>query len=198
MLDQRLRVPKKWLLAPLARRLKVHPNAITGAGLLAGLAAAMAAAAGEFNTGLAFWVGNRFLDGLDGEVASAQGKQSDLGGYFDIMADLAVYAAIPVGLTLAVGNPPWLLLAVLLGLFYLNVGSWMYLSSILEKRAGAEVDHEFTAVTMPAGLVEGGETIVLFTLFFLLPERLGILFGLMAVLTLLTVGQRLRWAKKHL
>lgn len=199
MLDQSLRLPKKWLLAPLARRLKVHPNAITGAGLVSGLAAAVAAAAGEFTVGLGFWLGNRFLDGLDGEVASAQGKKSDLGGYFDIMADLAVYAAVPVALTLAVPQPPWILLAVLLGCFYLNLGSWTYLSSILEKRGhGAQANAETTAVTMPPGLIEGGETVLFYTLFFLFPARLNVLFGLMALLTLITVFQRLGWARRNL
>lgn len=199
MLDQRLRIPKKWLMLPLARRLKVSPNLVTGAGLLVGLAAAGAAALGEYRVGLGLWLGNRFLDGLDGEVASARGLQSDLGGYLDIMADLAVYAAIPVALVLAAPQPPWLMLALLLAGFYINVGSWMYLSSILEKRGeGARAHSEETSVTMPTGLVEGAETVLFYTLFFLFPQHLGGLFALMGFLMLLTVAQRLRWARTRL
>ena len=57
---------------------------------------------------------------------------------------------------------------------------------------------ELTSVTMPSGLIEGVETIVLFTLFLLFPAALVPLFSLMAVLVMVTVGQRMFWAKRHL
>jgi len=101
------------------------------------------------------------------------------------------------GLTVAVGTPV-AYLALLLASFYLNGASWMYLAALLEKRnAGAAARGELTTVTMPAGLVEGAETVVLYTLFLLFPGALVPLFGLMAVLVLFTVGQRVAWAARR-
>lgn len=200
MLDQALRVPKRILLMPVAKRLNVSPTALTAAGLLTGLAAAVLAALGQPYWALGLWLLNRVIDGLDGEIARAHNRQSDLGGYLDIMADLIIYAALPLGLVLASPSfPEWVALAALLGIFYINAGSWMYLASLLEKRGqGASNTGEATSITMPTGIIEGTETIVFFTLFLILPNQLVVLFALMSVLTLITIIQRLIWATKHL
>jgi hypothetical protein len=55
-----------------------------------------------------------------------------------------------------------------------------------------------TSVTMPSGLIEGGETIVFFCLFLLFPQAMVPLFLLMALLTLATAAQQWRWAAIHL
>jgi hypothetical protein len=47
---------------------------------------------------------------------------------------------------------------------------------------------------MPSGLIEGSETIFFYGLFFLFPEYMVGLFGLMAILVLLSAVQRLVWA----
>ena len=54
-----------------------------------------------------------------------------------------------------------------------------------------------TAIGMPAGLIEGAETIVFYTLFFLLPAYVGWLFLLMAALVLVTAAQRIWWTYRH-
>jgi phosphatidylglycerophosphate synthase len=99
------------------------------------------------------WLFNRVLDGLDGMVARFHARQSDFGGYLDIVLDFVVYAAIPVGLYW--GNPGatnTAALILLLSSFYVNAASWIYLSAILEKRAaGASARGELTSVTMPNG-----------------------------------------------
>ena len=112
------------MLEPVAERLTgVSPTALTGVGLLAGLAAAALAAAGLPLAALALWLLNRLLDGLDGELARAFGRQSDLGGYLDILADFTVYALIPLGLAFADGSPmTYLTLGVMLSVFYVNAG----------------------------------------------------------------------------
>lgn len=202
MVDKLLRDPKEQVLLPLARGPlgRVHPTAITLLAGAAGLACALAAWCGLHPLALGLWLLNRALDGLDGTVARASGRQSDLGGYLDIMLDVLVYAAVPLGLALGVGTPAaYLALALLLGSFYLNGASWMYLAALLEKRGrGARAAGELTTVTMPAGLVEGAETILFYALFLLLPARLVPLFGLMALLVLLTAAQRLVWAARRL
>ncbi len=201
MVDKALRVPKRKLLEPVAKRLNgVSPTTLTVLGLGAGLLCALAALVGQSGLALVFWLLNRLLDGLDGELARVFERQSDLGGYFDILADLTVYAAVPIGLSYGYGGPGTsLALVALLGTYYLNAGSWMYLSALLEKRhRGAAARGEATSVTMPSGLVEGAETVVFYSLFLLFPGALTFLFWTMSVLVAVTVLQRLAWARRHL
>jgi phosphatidylglycerophosphate synthase len=105
------------LLSP-AVSLGIHPNAATSAGLLFGLAAAAAYtrwADWRFAT-LAFllMVGWHVMDGLDGQLARATGKASDIGRLLDGVADYATFVA--VYLALALTHPrPGLALALALG-----------------------------------------------------------------------------------
>ncbi len=202
VLDPIVRPLKDSFLRPLARRLRVLPPAVvTLLALVAGLGAAGFLAAGMFLSGLGLWFANRFLDGLDGVVARENGRQSDFGGYLDILADFVVYAAVPLGLVLGMGARPeqWLALVVLLSSFYVNTASWMYLAALLEKRsAGAATRGESTSITMPDALVGGTETVVLFSLFILLPAYLVPLFWLMSALVGVSIVQRLVWARSAL
>lgn len=202
MIDKALRKPKESVLTPLVRGplRQIHPTAVTVLAAIVGLAAAGAAWQGAYLAALGLWVLNRILDGLDGTLARITGQQSDLGAYLDIVLDHMVYIAVPLGLALAAGTAgAYLALALLLASFYLNGASWMYLAALLEKRnAGAAARGELTTVTMPGGLVEGAETVVLFTLFLLFPGALIPLFGLMAVLVVLTAAQRVVWTVRHL
>lgn len=202
MIDKVLRSPKEQALAPVALRLlrSIHPTAITLVAFGVGLAAAVAAWQQAYALGLVLWLLNRILDGLDGTVARLYHKQSDFGGYLDIVLDIAVYAVIPLALALGINTPPvYIALGVLLGTFYINSASWMYLAALLEKRnRGAAARGEMTTVTMPGGLIEGAETIIFFSLFFLFPQALVSLFVVMALLVLATSAQRLVWAVRHL
>jgi phosphatidylglycerophosphate synthase len=200
--DVLLRALKDRLLEPLARLLGpgVAPNAVTVLAWLVGLGAGAAGWRRAYGLALVLWALNRLLDGLDGSLARVHGRQTDFGGYLDILLDFAVYTAVPTGL--ALGQPTFPVLAAcaaLLGSFFVNAASWMYLSAVLERRgAGAAARGERTTVTMPPGLIAGAETVVLYTLFLLVPSRLAELFALMAVLVYATVAQRLVWAHRHL
>ncbi len=202
MFDVLLRALKDRLLAPLARRLgpRVAPNAVTVIACLVGLACGAAAWRRAYGAALSLWALNRLLDGLDGTLARVHGRQTDFGGYLDILLDFVVYTAVPTGLGL--GRPTYATLAacvVLVGSFFVNAASWMYLSAVLEARAaGAATRGERTTVAMPAGLIAGTETVILYTLFLALPARTPELFGLMAGLVYLTVAQRVWWAWRNL
>ena len=201
MFDHLLRGVKDRLMSPLAMLLRgVPPNLISVIALMLGLGAAVAASRAAFGVGLALWLANRITDGLDGTVARVADRQSDFGGYLDILLDFVVYAAIPVGFGIQSSDRDVLLWAVVLeGTFFVNACSWMYLSAVLEKRAaGARACGELTTVTMPPALVAGFETVVFYALFFLLPARLELLFGLMATLVGINVVQRLVWARRVL
>jgi phosphatidylglycerophosphate synthase len=202
MLDLRLRPAKDRLLAPLSTALARHagPGAIPAASLTVTLAAAGLAAVGQPLWALAAWLGGRLLDGLDGPVARRRGEASDLGGYRDMLADTVGYAAVPLGVAAGVDRrTAWSAVAVLLGLFFVNAISWSYLAAVLEKRgAGAATTGEATTITMPPALVEGTETVVLFSLFVALPQWASWIFVLMAALVAVNVVQRLAWARRNL
>ena len=108
--------------------------------------------------------------------------------------------AVPIGLYLGHPGPDGALsLILMLGSFYLNAASWMYLSAVLEKRnAGAGARGEVTSVTMPAGLIGGFETILFYVAFLIWPEQIAALFLLMTGLVLVGIGQRLLWAQRNL
>ena len=203
MFDELLRALKDRLLAPVARRLgrRVSPTAVTAVGLGVGLAAALLAARGAYRWALAAWLANRVLDGLDGAIARVTGRQGELGGYLDIVADFLVYAALPIGLVVARPTVPLALAALaLLASYYVNAASWMYLAALLERRgAGAAARGERTSVTMPPGLIAGTETIAFYALCLLAaPRGLVPLFGGFAALVLLTAAQRVAWAWRTL
>lgn len=201
MLDHRLRGYKDRLLRPLALAWgRVSPSSVTLLALVVGLTAAVLAARQMYALALALWLLNRILDGLDGLLARVTDQQSDFGGYLDIVADFVVYAALPIGLFLGRATAGLgVNLALLLGSFYVNAASWMYLSAILEKRqAGAGARGELTTVTMPAGLVGGAETILFYSAFLIWPGALRWLFLVMAALVRLGVFQRLWWARRRL
>lgn len=202
MLDLRLRPAKERLLDTVAAALApvIGPGALTLAALTVTLGAAGAAWAGLRLVALAGWLLGRLLDGLDGPVARKRGQASDLGGYLDMLADTIGYVAVPLGVALSIDRTAgWISVAVLLGTFWVNGISWAYLAALLEKRgAGAASTGEMTSVTMRPALVEGTETIVIFSAFIALPAASPWIFATMAALTAVNVVQRLVWAFRHL
>ncbi|MGI8401878.1 MAG: CDP-alcohol phosphatidyltransferase family protein [Gemmatimonadaceae bacterium] len=202
MLDSIARPLKNRLVRPIASHLvdRVHPGAITLASALFGVLAAVAVAEGRFYLGLLGWTVNRILDGLDGAVARAGGRQSDFGGYVDIIADFIVYAAIPIGVAIHFATgATWLAASVMLATFYVNSASWLYLAALLEKRsAGAGQTGEETSITMPDALIGGTETLLLYTLVLALPAFASRIFWLTAFLTSLSILQRMVWALRFL
>lgn len=207
MLDNMTRPIKETLLEPAARALGslLSPNWISFISFAFGLGSALFVTLNNLALALAFWALNRILDGLDGVVARATGRQTDFGGYLDLMYDLCIYIAIPLAfihrdLRYSAGTPAiyWAGL-VLFGSFYVNLGSWSLLSALLEKRqrnggAGAKL----TSLEMPWGIIEGTETVIMYSLFYLLPAYTVILFAVFAALTLLGSLVRVGWAFRHL
>lgn len=202
MFDHVLRLLKDRWLAPLARWLgpSLSPNTVSVLGFLFGLACAAAAARGANVLAVVLWVVNRMLDGLDGSLARVHGRQTDFGGYLDILLDFVVYAAIPVAMVYASPSRDIAVAGVLLlATFFVNSASWMYLAAILERRElGATTHGELTTVTMPPGLIAGTETVVFYALFLAVPAwRVGG-FQIMATLVVVNVFQRLWWARRFM
>lgn len=174
--------------------LGVSANFLTFCGLCLGLGGAVAIGFGEVLTGLALIVGNRLLDGLDGPVARST-HPTDLGGYFDIVADFAFYVSIPLGFgVMAAANT--LPALVLVASFVLTGVSFLAFAVIAEKR-GAETDaHGKKSFFYSTGLAEGAETIAVFVAMCLFPDWFGTIAYAYAVLCVLTVIQRTAWAIK--
>ncbi len=202
MMDHILRQAKDAVLTPMAEMIgpRVNPITITLTAGGVGVLAALAALQGNYPLGLALWFGNRLLDGLDGAVARICDKQSDLGGYIDTLVDFAMYTIIPFALVMHQPSIDLLvILAFLLGTFYVNAAAFLYLSAILEQRKqGAKQHGELTTITMPRGIVEGTEAIVFFSLFFFLPSQLGLLFLVLGVMVIATTMQHILWSVRNL
>jgi phosphatidylglycerophosphate synthase len=200
VIDHALRRRKEMVLTPIARAVPggVHPTAFTAVALVPGLGAAIAAGAPALALGL--WLVNRLLDGLDGTLARRSGRQSELGAYADILADVIVYAAIPLGIAAGQGDrAAWIAAGALLASFYVNAISWSYLSALLERRgAGAGSRGELTAVTMPSGLIEGAETVVLLGLALAVPAWSVAVMWVMAAGVAISIAQRAVWAARRL
>lgn len=199
MFDTNLRRFKDRVGTPLAKRMnRISPILISIFALIVGLIAAYMAFKQQYLWAFGFWYLNRTLDGLDGLIARLNNGQTDFGGYADILTDFVVYAALPIGL---VGGSPsdkhYLALAIMLASFYVNTASWMYLAAILEKRAAHESDTQ-TTIVMPAGIIGGFETIVAYGIFLLFPAYITVLFSVFSVLVLITIIQRLVWARRAL
>ncbi|MEL6894017.1 MAG: CDP-alcohol phosphatidyltransferase family protein [Actinomycetota bacterium] len=202
MLDATLRPMKDRLLAPVAAGPagRAHPIAISVLALVVTVAAAIAAARGAVVLSVGLWLLGRILDGLDGQVARATGRQSDLGGLLDFLFDTIGYAAVPIGLAVGVDDRAlWIATAVVLATFYVNAVSLGHVAAILEKRAlGAIARGESTSVTMPRGVVEGAETMVFFALALSFPEQAHVIWSVMAIAVVVTVTERTIWASRTL
>ena len=199
MFDTPLRKVKDRVGTPLARSLsRVSPTTVSLIGLVIALLAAWSAYRQIYFAAFVLWILNRVLDGLDGLLARLHNKQSDFGGYVDILTDFVAYAALPIGLVAgSPSNERYLALAFLLTSFYINTASWMYLAALLEKRALHGSDTQ-TSIVMPAGLVGGFETIIAFSIFTLFPAYLTLLYSIFGILVFITIIQRLIWAKRNL
>lgn len=145
----------------------ITPDRLTGAGLVLGLGSAGTAALGWWAVAVVLWLASRLADGLDGPLARRRGsRDAGAGGFFDITADFTVYGATVVGVAIGCGGPLWPFLLVLLA-YYVNGAAFLAFSSIAE-RSGRTVD-DGRSLSFLGGLAEGGETIVVHTLWLLLP-----------------------------
>lgn len=171
MFDARLRPLIDPPLAMAARRLAalgVAADMLTLAGLAAGLGAAIAIVQGAMGTALALFLLGRLADGLDGAVARL-GEPSDRGGFIDIVADFAVYAAIPLAFAVAEPARNALAAATLLASFILSGISFLAFAAVAAKRGMTTTAQGQKAIFYLAGLAEGFETIVVFTAMCLWP-----------------------------
>ena len=137
MRDATLRQKKDDLMVPMARRLfgSVHPNVISFVAMAVGLLTILAIVNQFYVVGLILWLLNRVLDGLDGVIARVHDKQSDFGGYLDLLLDFVIYLAVPIAFLWVAPTQVNLWAGIfLLAAYVINLLSWTTLSALLEKR----------------------------------------------------------------
>ncbi len=172
----------------------IGANAVTLAGILAGLGAALAIAGGAFLPALALILLSRLLDGLDGAVARAT-RLTPFGAYLDILGDFFFYAAIPLAFGL-VTEENLLPALVLVASFTLTGVSFLAFAAVAAGEGLATEAHGRKGLFYSTGIAEGAETILVFCLMCLWPAAFPAMAFAYAGLCLLTVGQRSLWAAR--
>jgi phosphatidylglycerophosphate synthase len=195
MLDglmRRIIDPPLTRMARALARANVTADALTSAGLVAGLCGAALIVLDHTLMALCLIAVSRLLDGLDGAVARATAP-TDLGGYLDIVFDFIFYGAVP--LAFAWRDPAdATAAAVLLFAFYANGASFLAYAAIaarlrLETASRGEKNIYFTA-----GLAEGTETIAAFAAMCVWPAAFAWLAFAFATACLVTCASRVALA----
>ncbi|GAB5374004.1 MAG: CDP-alcohol phosphatidyltransferase family protein [Acuticoccus sp.] len=164
--DSRLRPLIDPPLERAARRLArtgLGADTLTVAGLVLGLLAAGAIAAGLFGLGLALIALNRLADGLDGPLARQHAPTgSDLGGFYDIVFDFVFYGAVPLAFALHDPGANALAAAVLIASFYVNGATFLAFAALAARTGRTTTGQGRKAIYYFAGIAEGAETIAVF------------------------------------
>ncbi len=201
MFDARLR---RALAGPLDTaaghldRAWITPDRLTLLGLVSGLASAALAASQWWWAALATWLLSRLLDGLDGPLArrrAAVGERpSSAGGFLDITADFLVYGATVVGVAVGSIHSPaslgeWLPFACVLLAYYVNGAAFLAFSSIAEG-TGHRID-DGRSFSFVGGLAEGAETVVVHSLWLVIPQRAALIAAVWALVVSISAAHRM-------
>lgn len=147
----------------------VTANDVTLVGLGLGLVSAAMIALGAVGwLALIPLLMGRVADGLDGAVARAT-KPSDFGGFLDIACDFLFYGAIPLAFVLRDPDANGIAGAFLLFSFYVNGATFLGFAILAAKRGMETRARGEKSLYFTAGLLEGSETIAIFTAFCLWP-----------------------------
>lgn len=168
----RARIPRHaGPLLEIYRRLSLTPNHVTILGFAVSLLASGAVASGHPWVALGLWWVSRIADGTDGLHARRSGQATRFGAYLDIVLDMAAYGAMVLGFAWAVPAlaPQWILM---LFLYVLCITSALALGAQEAGLPGRPRDDR--GLRLGAGLAEGGETGIAYTIFLLFPEQLGV------------------------
>ncbi len=208
MFDARLRPLIDKPLNAVARRLSgsgVTPNMVTGLGFVIGILAAVALAFRLDHIALGLILLSRIMDGLDGAVArhtqprsrhaGSKSQESDLGGYYDIVADFLFYSGII--LAFAVGRPDHALMAAFLIFCFVGTGSSFLAYAIIAAKTVRNHEKQgkksFYYLT---GITEGSETIFVLVLICLYPEWFRQIAAVFGTLCLITTAGRIMQARR--
>lgn len=202
MLDAPLRRILDPALSRLSRAIDrpfVTPDRLTIAGLVLGVASAVAAASTLWVAALVLWLISRLFDGLDGSLARVRrstGREatsgSEAGGFLDIVCDFVVYGSTVFGVGVGAAaqfNTPWWPFALVLLSYYVNGAAFLAFSSIAE-RTGRRLD-DGRSLSFLGRIAEGTETIVVHCLWLILPAFSAQIAAVWALLVGVSAVQRI-------
>ncbi len=189
---QRLDQPLDRVAAVISDR-GISANALTAVGFGVGVAACATVVAELWWLALGLWLINRLVDGLDGSVARRTGA-TRLGGFFDIIADIAIYGGMVAAIGWAIPDARLAALFVFLG-YYLNGAAFLAWSSLVAEQAVSDegTDHEGDqrSLNFPPGLAEGFETIVAMSVVLVVPQFATELLWIWSAIVGISVLQRI-------
>lgn len=171
------------LTGPIARfiaRSGIHPNLISGLGLLLSFLAGAGAAIGQFILAAILVVVSGIFDLLDGAVARASNKISRFGGVLDSTLDRLGEAALLLGLLVFYVREVSVVGILLVNISLVTSG----LVSYIKARA------EGAGVSCPVGLFTRAERIILLALG-LFAGQVIIILAVISFFSLITAVQRL-------
>jgi len=167
--------------------LGLRANQMTWAGFAVGLTAIPLIALGYADWALLSIGLNRLADGLDGAMARLT-RPTDLGAFLDISLDFLFYASIPLAFVLADPAGNGLAGAVLIYSFIGTGCTFLAFAVLAAKRGTTSAAYPAKGFYYLGGLTESTETMVVFVLMCLLPQRFGVLaFGFAGLCALTTV-----------
>jgi phosphatidylglycerophosphate synthase len=171
----------------------VSADQVTFAGLILGLACAVAIAVGADWLALALLALSRICDGLDGAVARATAI-SDRGGFLDIVFDFIFYGAVPLAFALRDPDANAIAAIVLLFTFYVNGASFLAFAAIAAKRGMTTQMRGIKSIYFTASLAEGSETIIAFALMIAFAQHFPLIAYFFAGLTMMSALARIALA----
>lgn len=198
MIDNHFRALLPNYVTPLLKlfaRLHFTPNHISLLGFVIAIAAAFLLAKGMLIWAMAVWWLSRLMDGLDGIYARAYDLSSDFGGFLDIQLDMAAYSAMVLAFywQFPEFSLQWLLM---LFCYVLCISGALGLGS-LENQKGM-TDSSQRRMRLAAGLAEGGETGIAYTVFLVFPQYLAITSWIWIAILAVTIIARLFLARSEL
>ena len=182
-------------LIGLYRKLGVSPNQITAVGLAISFVASYLITEKMFFAAIVVWWFGRLLDGTDGIFARSTGQTSSYGAFLDILFDMASYSAMVIGFNVAFPQYQlhWI---IILFMYVLCITGALGLGNLEDKDKIPGRDNR--GLRLAAGIAEGGETGIAYTLFLLLPSAIGVLSQIWIAVLFLTIVARIFIARNEL
>ena len=200
MFDRAIQSAIKPALARAARvlvRAGIGADALTIAGFVIGMGAAVAIALEAYLPGLAMLLLSRALDGLDGAVAR-ETTPTDRGGFLDITLDFLFYASIPLAFAVAQPAQNALPAAVLLAAFIGTASSFLAFAIVAEKQQLTSLAFPDKSFYFLGGLTEATETIAALSAMCVWPTAFPLIAYGFAALCVVTIAMRIGWGWKKL
>ncbi|MFW7380578.1 MAG: CDP-alcohol phosphatidyltransferase family protein [Oligoflexus sp.] len=190
MIDHYARQILPRLVSPLINfyhRHNLSPNQITFIGLIFAVLASLCIIMGWNILALILWWMGRLFDGTDGIYARQFQLATPFGAYWDFLADMAAYSLMVIAFALAfpASSYYWLIILFL----YILCSTTALSLGIQEEKLGVEA-RDNRGLRLGAGLAEGGETGIAYSLFLIFPAFIeSLAFVWIAILTMTVVAR---------